>query len=291
MTVVRGVLVLPVFLLLMYEPTRAGNVWKLAGPTPEQYPRVDLTSRDRGLLADIREAANTVKRALIEEKRHDVTRQLRSLVRRTSRIHDRHLHDDAVGKVALTQADVGDFDGARETAHLFFDGTLQGEALMLIDSRQRGNEIDPARTAYYHAQIGDIQGALEATEGIGDTLSRSYILEGMAKQQVATGDIEGALQLANAISDVSILTTTLSIIAWTQTKEDDIPGALKTLEGVADAPTRDNLLVNLAESRARHHNLLGARRLSAAIQDPVKQSSAKRYIEAYSGFQEGEFSP
>jgi hypothetical protein len=248
---------------------------------PYDHPLVKVTSRDGRLLAEIRDGANTVKGLMDNGRRREGKSRLRSLLNRAHGIHDPRLHDEAVGKIALAQSDFGDFDGARQTAQHLFDGTLRGEALMLIDSRQNGMAIDPAHFAFFQAKVGNIQGALEATIAIEDSLSRSYVLEGLVKQQVAAGDILGAVQLAHAISDVSIRTTTLSIIAWGQTKANDIGGALKTLEGIDD-PTHDGLLVRLVESRARQHDWLGARQLAAAIHDSGKQLSAERYIDAYS---------
>lgn len=271
-------------LVIFQSDTKANeqNVSEISDGAPyEQHFPVQVTSRDSGLLAEIRDDANTAKGLMANGQRREARRWLRSLLNRAQEIHDRHLHDEAIGKVALAQAEFGDFDGARQTAEHLLDGTLKGEAFMLIDSRQNGMAIDPTRSAFFQAKVGNIQGALETTAVIEDALSRSYVLESIVKQQVAAGDMLGALQLAHAISDLSIRTTTLSIIAWGQTKGDDIEGALKTLDGIDDV-SRDSLLVNLVESRARHHNLRGARQLAAAIHDSGKHLSAERYIEAYS---------
>ena len=269
-------------LLFMLDHARAQNVSTISDGVPDkQSPLVQVTSRDGKLLAEIRDGANTVKGLMANGQRREAKRRLRSLLNRAHDIHDRRLHDEAVGKIALAQADFGDLDGARQTAQHLFDGTLRGEALMLVDSRQNGMAIDPAWFAFFQAKVGNIQGALEATIAIEDSLSRSYVLEGLVKQQVAAGDMLGALQLAHAISDLAIRTATLSIIAWGQTKENDISGALNTLDGVDDA-SRDSLLVNLVESRARQHDFFGARQLAAAIHDSGKHLFAERYIDAYS---------
>lgn len=269
-------------LLFMLDHARAQNVSKNSDAVPhDQHPLVQVTSRDSMLLGEIRNGANTIQRLMANGQRREARRRIRSLLNRAQEIHDWHLHDEAIGKIALAQAEFDDFDGARQTAEHLLDGTLRGEAFMLIDSRQNGMAIDPTRSAFFQAKVGSIQGALETTVAIEDALSRSYVLEGIAKQQVAAGDMLGALQLANAISDLSIRTTTLSIIAWGQTKENDISGALNTLDGVDDA-SRDSLLVNLVESRARRHDWLGARQLAAAIHDSGKHLSAERYIDAYS---------
>lgn len=282
LTPVRHFLYVLFLLLFMLDHASAQSVPGTSDKMPYgQHPPVQVTSRDGRLLAEIRDGANAVKGLMASGQRREAKKRLLNLLNRAQEIHDRRLHDEAVGKIALGQADLADFDGARQSARSLLDGTLRGETFMLIDSRQNGMAIDPAQLAFFRAKAGNIQGALEATVAIEDTLSRSYVLEGLVKQQVAAGDMLGALKLANAISDLSIRAASLSIIAWGQTKENDISGALNSLNGVDDA-SRDSLLVNLVESRARQHDFFGARQLAAAIRDSGKHLFAERYIDAYS---------
>jgi hypothetical protein len=97
----------------------AQNVPEISDGAPhgqhhEQHYPVQVTSRDSGLLAEIRNDANTAKGLMAKGQRREARGWLRSLLNRAQEIHDRHLHDEAIGKVALAQAEFGDFDGARQ---------------------------------------------------------------------------------------------------------------------------------------------------------------------------------
>ena len=63
---------------------------------------------------------------------------------------------------------------------------------MLINVRESGASSDPVKLAFLRAEVGDIRGAAEAVNRLDDSLARSYVLEGIVKQQLGIGDIDGA---------------------------------------------------------------------------------------------------
>ncbi|MDQ6734210.1 MAG: hypothetical protein M3Z35_08880, partial [Nitrospirota bacterium] len=257
------------------------SLYKAPAYVERESGRVLLSDSDTATLRIIRDQASEAQLSAVKGRRRDGVRVLQRLARDARAMKDLRKRNEAFGKIALTQAAIGDFENAKQTTHSILDAAIRTEAFMLIAAREIGVSSDPAKLAFLRADVEDIRGAVEAVNRLDDTLARSYVLEGVVKQQLGSQDIEGAQQLAQFITDGSILTTTLGFIAWTQTKDNDIDGALKTLEGIDDT-SRDTVLIGLVEFRARRKDLRGARQLAEAIHDSGKLLFAERYIEAYS---------
>jgi tetratricopeptide (TPR) repeat protein len=203
------------------------------------------------------------------------------------------LNITADAQVALAKAQIkyGDIAGAQKT----FAAALETGELTKATYNKSGigfEHTTGASDSYSRAcsiaraqvETGNIAGALNTAERIGDLIFKEYALASIAEAQATAGDIGAALTTNGLFQDPDRKLENLIRIAKAQAKNGDNTGAKKTLAPVIEAggPAKNpaRWLREIAPIQAMSGDIAGARQTADLIQDPYDRSVALLFIAA-----------
>lgn len=148
-------------------------------------------------------------------------------------IQDNRRKTDALQRIAVAQAKVGDVKGSLETA-----------AMIRIDSSKASTlqEIAVSRV-----KAGDVKGAFQIAAIIQDESYKANALHDIAIAQAEAGDVRSALQTAGAIQNSSTKGYALRRIAAAQAKAGDVKEALSWSANLESPLHKSHALLGVAE--------------------------------------------
>jgi hypothetical protein len=190
---------------------------------------------------------------------------------------------DLEGTIALTQYQIGDVAGARQTARAVKPEYGKARAMLNVGEAAAG--------AGKRAEARDfLRAAAKAAEntqpgsGQSDAPSESrknMVLWNIAQQQAKVGDVREALRTAESISAGQERDLTLGAIAAAQAEAGDGKGALQTLARIKESARQADALAGLVEGLVKAGDERGA------VAVVSQQTSPARKVRALLGLAKG----
>jgi tetratricopeptide (TPR) repeat protein len=168
-----------------------------------------------------------------------------SAVQTVSLMKDQLSVNDTLDKLAIRQADVGDFRGARSTARK-------------ITEKYPHTFV---QIAAMEAETGDALGAFQAFPRLSFE-DRDSILDAEVKYDLKRGKMTSALKTLNEIHEKDF---SLWAIMFAQAESGDIDAAFHTGNLIKDATAREQVRQGIANARIAAGDFEGAKRLAVGI--------------------------
>ena len=173
--------------------------------------------------------------------------------------------------IAAAQTEMGDIDGALNTADRIENTLRRNEALINIATVQ--------------AKAGEIDGALRTAHRIVGTYDRNRSLFAIVAERTKAMDIAGAIFAAKQNNDAFHRGKALSDIVSAQADAGDIPGAFQTAEQIDYSFWRYRSLATIAIAQGNLGNRAGAnatfaaaKRVAQQLDDASERASAMAFI-------------
>lgn len=181
----------------------------------------------------------------------------------------------ALGKIAATQAEIGDRSAAERT----FQQALETVAFFKDDVSGRSSRAMALQhVATARAEAGDVPEALKIAESINNDSFRAQALRSIAGAQTKAGDTNGALKTVSTIKTDPWRSMTLEQIARDQAQGGNIKRALEITATIEDNQWKAIALYQIAAAQVNARDVAGAIHTAAAIQDDRWKGSALRTV-------------
>src|SRR5262249_41301817 len=167
-------------------------------------------------------------------------------------------------------AKVQNWAGQREEALKSLAKALAAENADMSDAQYRDSRV--SQLAVFHAEIGDVKGAIKTATTQVSAMNHDHALARVAAVQAQHGDLKGALATIDMVEEQGYKTDALRHIGLKQVEKGDLKAAAETADRFGnDSPFRATVLSAIACARAKANDRKAAEKLLPEIREAAGQ--------------------